>query len=169
MANKFLLRMDERGITLQTISSFERIAHQDIANKTEEDKKGFSDFNYSGDILKVDFTHEMENINIDFDFKEAEVSIIGSVIPSQNFERMRKAMTFATKLDRKLYDALEKKGIYLRSASNEDLIRSVCESTKVLGGTMSFKYTGGKNASFKLDGKKGINDVLELYKQCQSR
>ena len=99
--NQFLIRIDENKVLIQHIDQFQRIPNQEIKNYSEDEKRGFSDFNQSGDILNARFTGDIKSFAFDVRYSDFEVEVT-TAIQTYEFEKVKAAMRIIRKMEVKM-------------------------------------------------------------------
>ena len=165
--NQFLIRIDENKVLIQNIDQFKRIPNQEIVNYSEDEKRGFSDFNQSGDLLYARFTGEIKTFAFDVRYFDFEIEAT-TVIQTYEFDKVKAAMRIIRKMEVKMGILRDQMGLH-GSLDLSQKVMLICHSIKVAGGTIDLNNDGIKSRkTFELKTKRDIGKLVSLIKEAQT-
>lgn len=165
--NQFLIRIDENKILIQNIDQFKRIPNQEIKNYSEDEKRGFSDFNQSGDLLNARFTGDIKSFAFDVRYFDFEIEAT-TAIQTYEFDKVKAAMRIIRKMEVKMDILRDQMGLHGELDLSQKVML-ICHSIKVAGGTIDLNNDGIKSRkTFELRTKRDICKLVSLIKEAQT-
>lgn len=165
--NQFLIRIDENKVLIQHIDQFQRIPNQEIKNYSEDEKRGFSDFNQSGDLLKVRFTSDIKSLAFDVRYFDFEIETT-TAIQTYEFDKVKAAMRIIRKMEVKMDILRDQMGLHGELDLSQKVML-ICHAIKVAGGTIDLNNDGIKSRkTFELRTKRDIGKLVSQIKKAQT-
>ena len=160
MTNKLktIARINKKSIAFQVVDGFKLIRNEFIPLLGEKEKRGFSDWVGSGDLVKADFSFGvLSNFEFDFEFRELELEFKHRTkFGDYQLATLKKEITFYQRKNNAFLKAVEKTGYSHRSLDMKILLNILFEKLNVIGGTVSLDT---EKLSFD---RRNTNQAIEL-------
>ncbi|AUR86153.1 hypothetical protein NVP1083O_07 [Vibrio phage 1.083.O._10N.286.52.B9] len=123
---KTILRINgTNGLLFQTISNnINIIKNENIKDYSEEYKKYHFDLAKSGDLVKIDFDHDLFSFVVDREFGGIDIDLgYKEVLQSRDFEAVKKSISIANRITKQLN--------YFNCVNDEIIVLQLLKALKV--------------------------------------
>jgi hypothetical protein len=149
-------------LCFQPVEYFYIHKHEELWQVSTEDRKGYSDWAHSGDLLKTEFCCHTSNIEIDLEFKSWGLNVDSSTVSLYKLDELRTEIAAIKRLEKLVNKDLYLVGEYPDSAALKPLLNIIFKRLNVIGGTISTEDVSRAFGCDSIDKIDFIKAIIEL-------